>query len=236
MLPVDFRAYWEQRTSSEHRSDDDAWYRSKAEEHLGLMSDEDRRSGCVDLGCGAGELLVHLSRGCRVDAALDFSSAMLDRARQRFPTGDVQLLNEDVFSYLGHAVARVWLASGSVNQYLDGQGQERMLDQFRENGAARSFYLFDCIDPSRYVLFERRALNRYDASAPAPWLHRVAGFFRGMMRAAVRPAWFEAGALGHLGFGFAPCFWRRACERRHLRLELVSSRFYEYRYHAIIRK
>lgn len=236
MPGVDFRAYWDQRTSSEHRADDDAFYRSKAEEHLGLMSDEDRRCGSVDLGCGAGELLVHLSRGCRVDVALDFSSAMLDRARQRFPAGGIQLLNEDVFAYLGRAVDRVWIASGSVNQYLDRQGQESLLDHFRRNAEARSFYLFDCIDPSRYVLFHGRALNRYDASAPARWLHRVAGFCRGMMRAAVRPAWFDAGALGHLGFGFAPCFWRRACERRELRVELVSSRFYEYRYHAIIRK
>jgi cyclopropane-fatty-acyl-phospholipid synthase len=232
----DFKSYWAQQTSSGHRFDHDEYYRQKAGEHLLLMSQEDRLSGCVDLGCGAGELLGYLSNECAINVALDFSEVMLEKARNRLSDKNIKFMNEDVFSYLKHSVDSVWIAVGSINQYLDAKSQFAFLDLFVDNSLVKSLYLFDCIDPSRYVLFAAGAINRYDLNRPQLWLHRTVGFGRGLVRALFQPSWFDFAPLGHMGYGFAPGFWRRECERRDLRIELISSRFYEYRYHAIIRK
>lgn len=233
----DFKSYWAQQTSSRHRFDNDEIYRKKAEENLLLMSQEDRVSGCVDLGCGAGELLSYLSNDCVINVALDFSEAMLEKARNRLSDKNIQFVNEDALSYLKHSVDSVWIASGSINQLLDAKSQLEFLDLFVDTASVKSFYLFDCIDPSRYVLFAAGAINRYDLNRPPSWLRRIVGFGRGLVRAVFQPGWFDFAPLGgYMGYGFAPGFWRRECERRGLKVELVSSKFYEYRYHAIIRK
>jgi len=237
MNDFDFKSYWAQQTSNLHRfGHDEYYYRQMAEEHLLLMSPEDRLSGCVDLGCGGGEVLGYLSNECVINVALDFSEVMLEKARNRLSDKNIKFVNEDVFSYLKRSVDSVWLASSSINQYLDAKSQFAFLDLFVDNSLVKSFYLFDCIDPSRYVLFAAGAITRYDLNRPPSWLCRIVGFGRGLVRAVFQPSWFDFAPLGHMGYGFAPSFWHRECERRNLRVELVSSKFYEYRYHAIIRK
>jgi hypothetical protein len=39
-----------------------------------------------------------------------------------------------------------------------------------------------------------------------------------------------------MGYGYLPRFWLEACDARGLEVEIVSSRFYEYRYHVLIHK
>ena len=42
--------------------------------------------------------------------------------------------------------------------------------------------------------------------------------------------------IGRSGFAFHPVFWLQLCEAHGLDCELTSSRYYEYRYHVVIRK
>ena len=221
---------------------DAEFYRSKAQEHAGILSQQDAQLGSLDLGCGAGELLEHLAGMIKVELGVDYSASMLSAARARlakFP--DLKLVRPDVLQYLPSAGQAVWMTTGAANQYLDAVGLERLLDGFRDNAAARSFYLFDCIDPIRYRLLRFGISYRAEHGAPLSGLRRIAHAYR-RLRAALRFA-AEGDLHGvqylgspQMGYGQLPRFWLRECERRRLSVEIVSSRYYEYRYHVRIMK
>lgn len=240
------REFWARQTSSLHRREDEGFFRAKAQEHAALMSPEDLTGGCVDLGCGAGELLLHFSRLVPVTTAIDYSDSMLKAARRRMGASHVELINRAIFSYLPDSRYRVWTSCQAINQYLDPAGINRFLDMFAANPSARTLYLFDCIDPLRYRLKDfgigygggagttstmgtqrgwrqaRRTVRRVAAA-----VHLATGFY-------ARPA--QKLSSAGMGYGYLPMFWLQSGRSRNLEVELASSRFYEYRYHTIIRK
>lgn len=239
------KEFWSKQTSSLHRSDDEGFYRGKAEEHAALMTPGERSAGCVDLGCGAGELLFHFTDHANVLAGVDYSQSMLDQAARTLDGKNVALLNADIFEYLPDAGFGVWTTTGAINQYLDPVRLNAFLDMFASNREARAVFLFDCVDPIRYL------------TLPFGSSYRLAQPPRGSgLKAHLRPAhrlyrrWLVASrlALGRLaapstklgsanmGYGYLPRFWIDAAALRNLRIDIVSSRFYEYRYHVALRK
>ena len=60
-----------------------------------------------------------------------------------------------------------------------------------------------------------------------------------MSRIVLRPGrqreWAPLPGAG-MGFGYLPSFWRRQADAHQLSVEIVSSRYYEYRYHVMLRK
>src|SRR5690606_5140207 len=148
----DPRAFWSSQSSSLNQSADMEFYRRKAGEHAALMSPEERSAGCVDLGCGAGEMLKFLAEDVHVKVGLDFSESMLAAAREALAGRDIELTSADAFEYLVTTPVPVWTTTGAMNQYLSAKDLKRLVSVFTGNPAARSFFLFDCIDPLRYRL------------------------------------------------------------------------------------
>lgn len=209
------------------------------------MTPHERSSPCLDLGCGAGELLVHLRDNVNITVGLDYSKSMLEAARQRLGDSPVQLLDTDLFAYISTATQPTWITTGAVNQYLDPHQTEQFLQAFSENTNAKSLFLFDCVDPLRYAVLQFG--SRYpDASlATQSWravriarlltsIRRTETGFRLMFGMLSRSN--QALRRHSMGFAYLPNRWRDMIEALDLDCEFVSSLFYEYRFHVIVRK
>lgn len=240
----DVQRFWSVQTSSLHRSSDDSFYRRKAVEHAAFIREEDREAGCVDLGCGAGELLLHLARFAKVDAGIDYSESMLAQARERLSGLGIELLQADPMEYLATSKHRAWITTGAINQYYSAEQMESLLDLFCSHSTARCFYLFDCVDPLRY--FTRPFGLAYEPPRTMTALRDRAPWVRRLRRAASRwrtALWLGLGRFDRpvaalrrleMGFGQRPDFWIASSAQRGLETEIVSSLLYEYRYHVRI--
>jgi len=245
MNDLSARRFWERQVSSLHRSDSREFYAQKAAEHLALMSVNELAGPAIDLGCGAGELLNCYIPRINVTKGLDYSSSMLAIARSRVPAADVELINANVFDYLPACGEPVWITTGALNQYLAHNELQRVIGLFADNARARSFFLFDCVDPLRYAMlpFGSSYLPAQDAGAS---LRRTLarGIHLGFRRAAVASR-LLAGSLSRasvklpgdgMGFGHRPDQWHRWARAHSLECAIFSSQQYEYRYHVILRK
>ncbi len=240
----DSKVFWSAQTSSLNQSSDLEFYRRKANEHAALMTPEERDAGCIDLGCGAGEMLMFLTDHLRVKVGLDFSESMLAAAREALAGRDIELTSADAFAYLPMARIAVWTTTGAMNQYLPAQDLQRLVGIFASNPAAQSFFLFDCIDPLRYHLMPLGISYRpaYAERRQSPNLRQRAAqlYFRARYSACLSLGVLDKDVLSlansAMGYAVAPHFWHRIGSAFGLDVQMVSSRYYEYRYHAILRK
>lgn len=244
MKAKDAKMFWNAQTSSLHRSDTPDFYEKKAQEHASLMTQEDCESSCVDLGCGAGELLFYLLDQVNVKVGLDYSESMLSAARQKLQGKTISLRSDDIFEYLPQSDCQVWTTTGAINQYLSEEDMAAVLDIFVRNKSVRAFYLFDCVDPIRYFLMPHGIGYRafYGNSQQNSAVYRKVVLLAHRIRTALRLALgfpnrlpTKLGSMG-MGWGYPPSHWFSAAETRGLGVEVVSSRYYEYRYHVILRK
>jgi SAM-dependent methyltransferase len=235
-------AFWATQTSSMHRGDDPQIYQKKAIEFAAVLRPEDREAGLVDLGCGAGELLQHFQHLVRISTAFDVSESMLAAARSRLGDSGIELIHgSDVIAFLGTAPSSVWTTTGAVNQFLAPNLQRRLLDLFAAHPRAMRYYMFDCVDPLRY------ALMAHGISYRPTHLGRVGNLATRAKRTLRRLRLAGRLAVGgqrdsqHLGstamgWGQLPRFWIREAMSRRLGIEIVSSKYYEYRYHVVLEK
>jgi len=246
MTDDDLREFWGMQTSSRHRSAAPEFYLRKAEEHAALMTPEEKSGGCVDLGCGAGELLYYLSDHARIDAGLDYSPSMLNAARRRLDGKSITLSDADAFTYLRECTSPTWMTTGALNQYLPAHRLADAVDSFTVNARARSFLLFDCVDPVRYAMLPcgigYQLTNQSERKPMSRRVRRSLRTSRSLLRVAQivllrrkRREWARLPGEG-MGYGYLPSFWLRQADAHQLSVEMVSSRYYEYRYHVILRK
>jgi len=239
MSTHDITAYWLKATSSGGRREDDRYYRSKAAEHASLMSLEDRSAGSVDLACGSGELLLQFMDLVKVSMGIDFSQSMLERAARVLAGRDITLRKANVFDYLPESEWPVWMTTGGLNQYLDQGDMNALLDVFAANQAARSLYLFDCIDHLRYLML--RFGSSYLPAPPAKLPRQLilcvyrSGVAAGLALGLFSKACRKIGGAS-MGYGYLPWFWIQAAAVRGFDIEIVSSLHFEYRYHVVLRK
>ncbi|MGH3457720.1 methyltransferase domain-containing protein [Aeromicrobium sp.] len=210
------------------------------------MTPEEKTAGCVDLGCGAGELLYYFSDHAKVDMGIDYSQSMLDVAHRRLDGKSIALSDVDAFTYLPECTSPTWVTTGALNQFLSSHRLADLMDLFTVNESARSFYLFDCVDPVRYAMLpcgigyqpmkvsERKPLSRLMRRSL-----RTVGRLLRMAQIVLLPRkqreWARLPGEG-MGFGYLPSFWLHQADVHQLSIEIVSSRYYEYRYHVILRK
>jgi len=239
MSTQEIKTYWLKATSSGGRREDDQYYRGKAAEHAALMSLEDRAAGCVDLACGSGELLFHFMDLANVKVGVDYSESMLQRAAGILAGKNIILLNKNIFDYLPGSDCSVWTTTGGLNQYLDQSDMNAFLDVFAANQAACSLYLFDCIDHLRYSMIG--CGSSYLAATPRKWKTRLFEMaYRSWVALELALGWLGKPCRKNygvsMGYGYLPRFWHRAAAARGLRIEIVSSQQFEYRYHVVLRK
>lgn len=242
MTMDDYKSYWREQSHSGQREDSTAFLDKKAREHAQMVKCRaDGDDGIIDLGCGAGELLLHLSKYIEIDCGIDFSETMLDRARQRLAGTGIRVEKQDIFSYLPIVSCATWITTQALNQYLDADEIKRMFSVFIESRHARALYLFDCVDPIRYIALQLG--SRYSESDA-----RVRGVIQGKrdIAAFLRllkivfgnrncVQWKSTG----MGFAYTPAFWRKlvgGLGEGRVSVEIESSKYYEYRYHVICRK
>jgi SAM-dependent methyltransferase len=196
----------------------------------------------LDLGCGAGELLLHLSQLAKIDIGVDYSLSMINAAQQRLE-GQFSglLLHVDIFNYLPSTIQPVWTTTGAINQYLDADQLSCVLDIFASNDKVRSFYLFDCIDPLRYHLLSHSISYRPKHDLQLNFISSVKNSVRRLITAGglifnrYQKDSFYLGTPS-MGYGQKPSFWLNSAVNRGLNVEIISSRYYEYRYHVVIGK
>ena len=245
MTVADDKAFWSTQTSSRHRSSDADFYRRKAREHAAMLTPTERSAGSLDLGCGAGELLFHLSDRVKVDTGIDYSQSMLDQAEKLLEGRNIALLNVDIFDYLPNATEPIWMTTGAINQYLNKPEMHAFLQTFARNEKARALFLFDCVDPIRHKLTSL-------GISYLRWPDNPPGTLKGLLRPAIRfyrLVRFSADvAFGRyvdtanklsgegMGYGYLPSFWNKTAELLNLDIDIVSSQLYEYRYHVALRK
>jgi SAM-dependent methyltransferase len=229
-----FESYWEGKRSSGHRYNGENFYKEKAKEHLLLFKEIEKEMRISDIGCGAGELLYYLVERCHVVDAVDYSSSMITQAKKRLHHKGLEFIISDAHSYMKQSKSQVIVGCESFNQYLDSKEIEEIIDLFVASSHMRSIFLFDTIDPDRYQLWSQGRI-RYDHFFPSR---------KAILMLYLREIWslFDGGyrdygiKIGEMGYGYRPHFWMDLAKKHHLKLEIISSLKYEYRYHVVLRK
>ena len=238
------KEFWQKQSSSHNRSADPEFYRRKAAEHAALLDPVEREAGCIDLGCGAGEMLRFFADDVNVKVGLDYSDAMLVAARAALGDRDIELTAADAFAYLPATAIPVWTTTGALNQYLSIEKLKDLMHIFADNPSSRSFFLFDCIDPMRFRAMPLGISYRENHA----YAHDNPTIRRKIKQLMLRVQYGTQLLFGRfdrdihwlgnasMGYGIRPGFWHRIGKELDLGIEIVSSRYYEYRYHVLVRK
>jgi len=233
-IPFNHQKYWGKQNTSFLKVDTEEFYERKVEEHVQCMTNTEKILKIVDLGCGAGELLFYYEKKVYIYEAIDFSKTLLGKAKQRCSRSKIKFIYNDFLTYVKSSEAEIWIASESVNQYLVSTELETLVYYFKNSIFSQSMFLYDTVDPDkRFLLEEGRTL--YDRFTPKRKI---------ILKNALKKLWMglnksylnEMESYGIAGYGYRPHFWFNMAKKFDLDIELVSSKFYEYRYHVIIRK
>lgn len=242
-----FKKYWQSKENSAHRFGSDEFYKMKADEIASVVEPEHQKLNCIDLGCGAGEMLFYVLDYLNIEVGLDFSDSMLAKAKMRLLDKNITLINADLFEYLPNQNHQVWLTCGAINQYLNPIAQEKFLDLFATHPNSEALYLFDCVDPIRYKILslgvsyiaedksKKRSHSLVKDTLFYYWIKQIKTCFEIAIKSP-NSVCHKIGYRGQMGYGFLPKFWLSECEKRNLKLEITSSKYYEYRYHVKIEK
>ncbi|MBC2655742.1 class I SAM-dependent methyltransferase [Pseudomonas sp. MSSRFD41] len=235
--------YWQGKTDSGHRFSSTDYFRKKALECAQVIDEGACQGRIIDLGCGAGELLQQLLPLVNITKGVDYSASMIDSARKLLAGMEVELDVADIFELLPQADFTQWTTTEALNQYLNPAEIAKVIEIFANNPKARVFYLFDCVDPVRYMTL---SMGSYYSTQPEPAPNGLGDQARSMLRSLATCARLAAFRLGGqrwvkwkdegMGFAYTPYFWFEACKKLGLEVTFISSKYYEYRYHAIIRK
>jgi hypothetical protein len=209
------KAYWQDRVSSQHRSDSSEFYRRKASEHVLLMRDEDRNVPAVDYACGAGELLEHLDKLTSVARGVEQSNSMCQQARKRLTGTGITVVEAEGLEASRTAQEPVWMTCGGLNQYFNPEEMGIWFDNFAAQTNARSLYLFDTVDPARY--FRLHTSSRFVSNRSRGLKSRLARL-KNSDRWLVPTGRSHVRSIGRLemGWAYGPPFFRALAEERGL--------------------
>ncbi|MCU1764185.1 class I SAM-dependent methyltransferase [Pseudomonas protegens] len=235
--------YWQDKTNSGHRFSSVEYFKKKSLECKYILEEFGAEGKIIDLGCGAGELLQHLTPLVNISKGVDYSASMIESARKLLDGIDIDLEVADVFDLLPQSDFPVWTTTGALNQYLNPAEITKVIEIFARNGKASAFYLFDCIDPIRYITLN---MGSYYSTQPEPVLKGLGAQAKSIARSLLSCAKLATFKLGGqnwikwkdqgMGFAYTPYFWFETCRKFGLEVNFISSKYYEYRYHVIIRK
>lgn len=235
-----YRDLWDKELDSGNREKSEQNLALKAQELAWVINARDANTDCIDLGCGAGELLRFLSSKINVAQALDFSEGMLERARQSMPDGKMKFIHADPFSFLPKCATPIWLTTGALNQYLDQRRMDELIEIFVRNEEARAFYLFDCVDPLRAETLGLGSsfLLQSEANLLRSFLIKVMSVIRITLFALQTQGTKQVIKFKNRrsGFGYLPQYWLRKSLEMNLDVKILSSANFEYRYHVVLRK
>lgn len=232
--------YWSNVSFSAHRESDFSFYKANVKEHISVMDTGDTELSIIDLGCGTGKLLKCYLDEVNVVVGLDFSSNMLVEASE-YVGEKIKLVNANVFEYLPDCDIPVWITTEALNQYLNEIEIRNLLAIFKNNFHAKSFYLFETICPLRFPLMNCGLSYRSVSWMSENFLHSFKSFIL-RCQYAVK---LVCGRLSRnicylgspmMGYAYLPRFWLSLAKELDLHVEIIGSKYYEYRYHVVLKK
>ncbi len=222
--------YWAERNHGGHRSQTEAFLRKEAAEKLFHLGSGE---ALLDFGCGSADLLVYYAERFARVVGVDFSASMLDAARVRiaqFGRTNIELVRADdrtVWDAVEGSFDRI--TAGQVIQYFDEEQIDRFLVQaerrLRSDG---ELLFFDVIDPRIHALHE---LGLFGPPQGLGLVRRAAELVA--TKAVRRLRRIPPSLLGRAHY---PERIRALAARHGFAMELVWSMYYEYRYHAVLRR
>lgn len=229
--------YWANTNSSSHRGNERSFYIANAQEHISIIDVEERKRGLIDLGCGAGKLLQYYLPQLNVKAGLDFSSSMLAEAEITM-NNKIELIHANPFEYLPDCQIPIWTTTEALNQYLQKDEIKHLLTLFKKNKFSEAFYLFETICPLRYPLLGLGISFRKEHLTTRNVLQRLKTRCRYAFNLILGRYSGDMVYLGTptMGYAYSAHFWLKLAKELNLNVEIIGSRFYEYRYHVIIKK
>ena len=222
-------------TSGLHRENTEEFFAREAAEKLFHLG---KGSSILDFGCGSADLTVYYTKRFGRVVAADLSANMLERARKRaaeFDAAHVVFLHADdatVWDRLGGERFDVITTAG-VMQHLSPAEVEsftrRALGSLNDGGR---IVHFDIPDPRIYLLVR---LGFFD---PTAWrwrdLPRSLYLLAKLLGRRALDA-FRGHPTDIMGYQHHPATIRNIASRCGFHAETVSSMYYEYRYHAMLR-
>jgi SAM-dependent methyltransferase len=153
----DFSRIWSTLKSSGNRSDSPEYLARKASESLSILQDYCGylSHDVTDMGCGAGELLIHLCEKVNISKAIDYSESMLAQCEQKISNSSLRLrpaLLHGGIEYISELDSEFIVSTGALSQYSTYRQIQDILRLFSENGLSRHLILFDTIDPLRFTI------------------------------------------------------------------------------------
>ena len=234
------RDFWNLQTKSLHRSPD--IYKKKAKEHISIIKASYRKLPIIDLGCGAGELLEFLIGKLNIEEGIDYSQSMLNMAEKRLGSKvKFKLVEKNIFDFLENSNKKIWLTTGALNQYLNPEEIEKLISTFVFNKNVSTFYLFDCVDPLRYSLmglgieYFKKSLDLNKTINLLKSVKKFINFIK-LYSSTIKNKGSAYLGKTSMGYGYVPSYWIELANNSGLNINIVSSMYYEYRYHVILTK
>jgi SAM-dependent methyltransferase len=235
-----YNTVWDLEYDSGNRESDETYLELKSQEQAWVVNTYSPDMECIDLGCGAGELLKFLSSKLDIVEALDFSENMLEKAKMNSYGRKIKFVHADPFLHLPGSRYPVWLTTGALNQYLDEKRMRALFEMFVSNTQAKAFYLFDCVDPIQVKTLTLGSdfLPISPSSLLKSTLNKILSLaiivlFTARLSGKSKSIRFRN---PRFGFGYIPSFWNDLAKSHGLSIRILSSANFEYRYHVVIRK
>jgi len=231
MNKINFKEYWASKNTPSNRRDDDEFCQKKISEALLHIP----KGGIIlDYGCGNCNQTKFLSPFFNRIIAVDFSKSMLCEAEKEIGLlgiKNISLLHADELTVWSKIEKKVnIIISTGVIQYFTSRQLKNFIENCLKNITNDGYIAFyDVIHPLKYLYFKYNLINNK-------------GNFINISRYVIQlffHFFFENQPdiyLGEIGYGYYPIYFLDICKKNNLEIEFVSSIYYEYRYHVIIRK
>lgn len=232
-----WKNYWKEQTCGLHRSQEEAFLAKEADEKLFHLKGGD---SLLDFGCGSADLLAYYSQIYKRSVGVDSSELMLEKAKERllnFKTDhQVSLINSDDVHVWDQIEERFRegckfdrITAGQVIQYLDQKQVDDFIGNAQRYLSADGFIcLFDVVDTRLFELWDAKFFNNKAFNFNV-LLRIVLGRCRRIMNK------FRKVPELRLGYTYSPSFFELLAKKYGLKLDVVHSMYYEYRYHVILR-
>jgi cyclopropane-fatty-acyl-phospholipid synthase len=222
--------HWNTQSDGGHRYADEEWLQKYSAEIEAILPGG---GTLVDVGCGACQVTVYLAPRYDRVVGVDFSQAMLNVARIRvdkFNAGNIELMYGDAIKFPESLKCVNAILSYAVVQYLDKEGLRAHLDQCSQVlSSAGVVCIANIPDANRKMIYYRHLIKgRYRRFS---WARSVLYLIKMKVR-----VFFSKDLLWDgIGNWFSKFDVSSAANQACFEVEFHDSKYYEYRFHAVLR-
>lgn len=239
--------YWSNQSDPHHRFQTEEFYEKKAKEQLFHLNGGE---SLLDFGCGSASILAYIANEYKIVVGSDFSQSMLLEAENRMKSFRINnvsfiLANETtIWNNIFLKFDRI-TATGVV-QYLNlDQLKNFIINSSKFIKDDGMIILFDILDPHLYWLW-KYGITRGKLSMLLNHVHiktlklsENSSFFflkAEMLSISDQLKRMITREPDPMGYAYHPSIIKDLAYENGLEFEYICSMYYEYRYHAILKK